>query len=82
MVFVLRTLYFLVRIFVLANKELFYLFPSYSRFTRVGMKTDCNFCPRCKRDRDLEEKDSLSSYIRIKLCCLALVSLCLFISVD
>lgn len=74
--------YFLVRIFVLVNKEIFYLFPSYSRFTRVRMKTDCNFCPHYKRDRDLEEKDTLSSYIRIKLCCLALVALCLFISVE
>lgn len=82
MVFVLRTLYFLVRIFVLANKELFYLFPSYSRFTRVRMKTECNFCPHYKRDGDLQEKESLSSYIRIKLCCLALVALCLFISVE
>lgn len=80
--FVLRTLYFLVRIFVLANKELFYLFPSYSRFTRVRMKTDCNFCPHYKRDGDLQENDSLSSYIRIKLCCLALVALCLFTSVE
>lgn len=46
------------------------------------MKTDCNFCPHYKRNRDLEGKDSLSSYIRIKLFCLALVDLRLFVSVE
>lgn len=46
------------------------------------MKADCNFCLHQNRDRDLEEKDSLSSFIRIKCCYLALVALCLFISVE
>lgn len=32
-----------------------------------------NFCPHYKRDRDLEEKDSLRSYIRIKLGCCSFV---------
>jgi len=80
MVVVLRPIYSLVRISVLTNyrafSALFQLFQIY----RSVNENRPQFLSSLRRDRDLEEKDSLSSFIKIKGCCL--VVLCLFTSVE
>lgn len=82
MVVVWRLLYLLVRIFVLTNNRAFFALFQLLEIYRCVNENRLQLLSSLQKRQRFKEKDSLSSFIRIKWCCLALADLWLFMFVE